>query len=144
MRAAPRQLQTSQVRRRARTQRISRGLPLAGTVATVMVSPSSPDRFAAPRRCIVGMMQSNPSCTTWRAFWQRSAEEAKGPERRPKAAVTPTFSKLSGDRSPGRRLQGPSEQNAPSLVAMPRGCGRGVKWHEFQKGVKGYFADCCV
>lgn len=29
-------------------------------------------------------------------------------------------------------------------VAMPRGCGRGVKWHEFQKGVKGYFADCCV
>ena len=44
-----------------------------------LTSPlTSPSRVAAPRRCVVGLMQGNPSCTTWSAFWQRSAKEVKG------------------------------------------------------------------
>ena len=50
-------------------------------------------------------MQGNPSCTTWRAFWQRSAKEVKGTKR---------------------------------------ACGGTVKWNEFQRAVKDFFADCCV
>ena len=76
-------------------------------------TPTHPPPLCSPsrlRRCVVGVMQGNPSCTTWSAFWQRSAKQVKG---------------ILG-------LKG------------PRVCGATVKWNEFQRAVKEYFADCCV